>query len=312
MKAAAYVYKSLARVSLTGMVNEGWRSGRRCLFAAGFVSMMIVGTACTQEPSGVKGEVYKAIKLLSVTNESQTEQVAQSFDYIKPLPNAEAMKYLCEWLSAKKATERRSAVHIITSLNWDDPSPAFEPLRKLLTHKEDTTRGMAALALGAIRDAGAYDALVRLLSEDPSGYTRRCVAFALGDMMNTDALVPLKAAKDKPDDPLVSGNIDNAVDRLTFLKENEAEEGKAKAVVEGIWIIAGTAPQQEERIERAMKCINSADEATRMQVYAKALESPSQFIRNSVMFAAIKNGETITVDEKDQQYFEIIRNLVGK
>ncbi|HPO15459.1 MAG TPA: HEAT repeat domain-containing protein, partial [Candidatus Hydrogenedentes bacterium] len=205
-----------------------------------------------------------------------------------------------------------SAVYIINTLNWDDPSPAFAPLRALLTHKEDTTRGMAALALGAIRDAGAYDTLVRLLADDPSAYTRRCVAFALGDMMNTDALVPLKAAKEKSVDPLVSGNIDNAVDRLTFLIENEAAEAKAKAVVEGIWIIAGTAPQQKERIERAMKCINSADEATRKQVYANAIESPSQFVRNSVMFAALKNGETITVDEKDQKYFEIIRNIVGE
>ncbi|HPO14551.1 MAG TPA: hypothetical protein PLI09_13995, partial [Candidatus Hydrogenedentes bacterium] len=80
MKAVAYVYKSLARVSLTGMVNEGWRPGRRRLFAAGFVIMLIVGTACNQEPTGVKGEVYKAIKLMSVTNESQTAQMDQSFD----------------------------------------------------------------------------------------------------------------------------------------------------------------------------------------------------------------------------------------
>ncbi len=131
-------------------------------------------------------------------------------------------------------------------------------------------------------------------------------------MKKPEALVPLKAAQKKPDDPMVAANITNAVDRLTFLKEHEGVKGKAKAVLEGIWIIAGSSPNQKDRLERAMKCINSADAETRRQVYAKALKSPSQFIRNSAMFAAIKNGDTIQVSEADQTYYEGIRAILAR
>jgi len=237
--------------------------------------------------------------------------VARAYRYIRPLPDGEALRYLCEWLGSEEATKRRSAIDIIAQLNWEDAGPSFVPLRKLLQHEEDFTRGMAALALGAKCDTGAYDTIVRLLIEDPSGYTRRCAAFALGDMKKPEALVPLKAALEKSTDTMVSGNITNAAARLTFLKEHEGAEGKARAVVEGIWIIAGSTPYQEDRIERAMKSINSADELTRRQVYIKALRSPSQFIRNSVMFAAIKNGETVEVSESDQIHYKNIRAILG-
>jgi hypothetical protein len=144
-----------------------------------------------------------------------------------------------------------------------------------------------------------------------AGYTRRCAAFALGDMKMPEAIVPLKAARKKYDDPMVVANIANAVDRLTFLKEHEGVKGKDKRVVEGIWIIAGSTPNQKERLEHAMKCINSADAKTRRRVYAKALKSPSQFIRNSAMFAAMKNGDTIQVSEADRTYYERIRAILG-
>jgi HEAT repeat protein len=259
----------------------------------------------------VKAEVDNAIELLSKTAESQVEQVAKAFGYIKPLPNGEALKRLCEWLNSEEATKRRSAIHIITHLNWEDASPSFVPLRKLLKHEEDITRGMAALALGAKCDTDAYDAIVGLLADDTSAYTRRCAAFALGDMKMPEAIVPLEAAQKKSDDPMVAVNITNAVHRLAFLKKHEGVKGKAKGVVEGIWIIAGSTPNQRDRLEHAMKCINSADAETRRQVYAKALKSPSQYIRNSAMFAAIKNGDPIQVSEADQTYYESIRAILG-
>ena len=287
------------------------RLGALTLLGVALFSLLGMGAGHAAEDTDVKAEVEKAIELLSKTAESQTEQVARAFGYIRPLPNGEALKYLCEWLGSEVATKRRSAVYIIQELNWEDASPSFVPLRKLLEHEEPLTRGMAALALGAKCDTGAYDAVVALLSEDPSGYTRRCAASALGDMKRTEALVPLKEARENSDDAVITANITSAVERLTFLKEQEGVEGKAKAVVEGIWIIAGSTPNQADRLERAMKRINSANAETRQQVYAKALESPSQAIRNSAMFAAIKNGETLEVSEEDRTSYEAIRGILG-
>lgn len=312
MRAAAEVHTYWkALVAVLCVRRDAVKLGALTLLGVALFSLLGMGAGHAAEEIDVKAEVDNAIELLSKTDESQVEQVAKAFGYIRPLPNREALKYLSEWLGSEEATKRRSAVYIITQLNWEDAGLSFVPLRKLLKHEEDITRGMAALALGAKCDTGAYDAIVGLLAEDPSAYTRRCAAFALGDMKKPEALVPLKAAQKKPDDPMVAANITNAVDRLTFLKEHEGVKGKAKAVVEGIWIIAGSSPNQKDRLERAMKCVNSADAETRRQVYAKALKSPSQFIRNSAMFAAIKNGDTIQVSEADQTYYEGIRAILG-
>jgi len=232
----------------------------------------------------VEAQIRKAIDDLSVTSEMEVGRVSAVFALVKAQPNAAALHALIPWLANEEPTKRRSAIYIIEALQWADPAPAFEPLRDLLPPGQEIfTRGMAAMALASQGDAASYDAILDMARNDADGYVRRCAAWALGEFGDAKALEPLRQiAQDK--DPFVAANAANAIDRLTFLAEHADASGDAARVVRAIFIVSGSTPMKQERLQFAQALVNGANPAARDAVFLAASQDPSQAIKNSVAY----------------------------
>ena len=240
--------------------------------------------AAPQTAAEANKAIAKAIDTLSTTAETQMDRTSDVFKSVKALPNKAALSALCSWLSNETATKRRSAIYIIQMLTWDDPAPAFPPLRKLLKHEEAETRGMAAMALASQGDTASHKAIVDMMKADASAYTRRAAAWAVGEFGDAKGVEPLRAAASDPD-PNVAANANNALDRIAFLTANKTATGDAAKVVRGIFLIAGSTPSQAERLQHARNLIQSASAGVRETILTQAAKSDSQAIRNSVVFA---------------------------
>jgi len=232
----------------------------------------------------VEKDVAAAIDMLSKTAEAQVARVLEAIELIQRHPNKQALAALIPYLDDPEPTRRRSAVHFISSLSWDDASPAFPALRKLLTHSEVATRGMSGLALGSIGDDESFDALVKMLRDDDDSYARRCAAWALGELKNQKAMGPLKEALNDSD-ALVKSNAHNAIERLTFRQEFQDVTGPAKAVYEGVWLISGSSILMERRLSRAVAMIRSADESVRTPILEKLKSNKLESVKNSAILA---------------------------
>jgi HEAT repeat protein len=233
----------------------------------------------------LKKDVAAAVTMLSTTAESQSNRVMKAFALVKRHDNAQALAQLIGWLDAAKATERRSAVYMIQMLPWKDPSPAWPDLRELLSHSEGVTRGMAAMTLASTGDAQSYAKVVALMKDDKDPYVRRCAAWAVGEFGDLKGLEDLKAAL-TDENPLVKANAQNAIDRLTFLRDHANASGDVAKIVRGVWLISGSVMFQEQRIDRAVAMIRSANEPTRSEMLEKLKKGNSQAIRHSASLAS--------------------------
>lgn len=240
--------------------------------------------AATQTSGEVGKDIAKAIEILSVTAETQTERLGEVFNIVKGLPNAAALSALCPWLSNETPTKRRSAIYLIQMMTWDNPAPAFPPLRKLLKHQEAVTRGMAAMALAAQGDTTSYKEILAMMKADADAYARRTAVWAVGEFGDARGVEPLRAAASDPD-PNVAANAKNALERIAFLSANKGTTGDAAKVVRGIFLISGSTTYQAERLRQARNLIESADAGVREAILAQAAKNDSQAIRNSVAFA---------------------------
>jgi len=254
--------------------------------------------------------VKSAIEILCTTPETDTERVQMALDEIRNENQTEVLAQLGKWLESKEATKRRSAVYMIQMLPWDDPSPVFPALRKLLEHKEGLTRGMAAMALASIGDAESYDSLISMLRGDRDSYARRCVAWAVGELGNSDGLAALNTALSDRD-VLVKQNVKNSIARLEFLKEHENIPDGQENAIKGLWLIAGSTPTQKERLDQAVELIGSVAEPDRKRILEEAAAGDDPFVRNSALFYCAMTGEEITVPEDAIAAFEGIKALVG-
>jgi len=140
-------------------------------------------------------------------------RVTRALESLKDLDENVVVNELVKFLDSEIDTVRRSAIYIIWKGNLKDVSAAVPALEKLCSHKEDITRGMAAITLGASKTDPSFAALCDMTLKDPSGYARRCAAYALGLMGRADARPTLeKAIKDS--DPLVQNNAKAALAML--------------------------------------------------------------------------------------------------
>jgi uncharacterized protein (TIGR03067 family) len=233
----------------------------------------------------VKKDVGAAVAILSTTPETQSDRVAEALAMIKRHEQDQALAELIGWLGAAKATQRRSAVYIIQLLAWEDPAPAWPHLRRLLSHSEGLTRGMAAMTLATTKDVQSYAEVAALMEDDKDPYVRRCAAWAVGEFGDRKALEDLKKAL-ADENALVKANAQNGIERLTFLREHADAKGDAATVVRGIFLISGSAILQKERIDRAVGMIRSAQEPTRSETLDQLQQSSSQAIRNSASLAS--------------------------
>lgn len=254
-------------------------------------------SATASDPADVQKNVEQAINSLSTTSEFERDKIKTVFDLIKAQPNKEALSELSKWLTNDVATKRRSAVYILGALPWLDASPAFPPLRDLLKHDEQMTRGMAALTLAALGDSASHEAFARMMREDSDPYARRCAAWALGELGDSKALEPLQAAlSDK--DPMVVSNAQNAIERLTFLGGYKDATGNAQQVVRGLWLISGSTPWDTERLDRALALIQNAAPSVRDEILKEAAASSMTAIKNSAQLAMEKLGNALPAATK--------------
>jgi HEAT repeat protein len=249
------------------------------------VKLPVAGTAPAEhkEPAEVRRTVDEAITMLSTTSEHQRDRVNTVLDMVRGVPQGTALDALSGWLQSDVATKRRSAVYILGALQWDDASVTFPALRGLLKHEEFATRGMAALSLVSIGDAGSYDAILEMAKNDKDAYARRCAAAALGELGDPKALDSLQGIK-KDSDPSVSRNAENAIDRLTFLRDHAGATDDAKRVVRAVWMVAGSTAGDETKLGRAAELARSATPEARAAVLDDASKSHSTAIRNSAEY----------------------------
>ncbi|MHC4642860.1 MAG: HEAT repeat domain-containing protein, partial [Planctomycetota bacterium] len=156
--------------------------------------------------------VEQAVMTISTCAEGDP-RVTKALETLKGLDENVVVNELIKFLNSETNTVRRSAIYILWKGDLKDISAAVPTLEKLCSHKEDITRGMTAIALGASRIDSSFNTLANMTLEDPSGYARRCAAYALGLMGRADARPTLeKAIKDS--DPLVQNNAETALTML--------------------------------------------------------------------------------------------------
>jgi beta-lactamase regulating signal transducer with metallopeptidase domain len=172
-----------------------------------------------KKPAGqveTKKIVEDAVLVISTCAENDPK-VQKALESLKGLDEQAAVKEVAKFLDSDKNTVRRSAMYILWKGNFKSIEPAAASLEKLCSHKEEYTRGMAALALGAGKVDLSFDTLCKMTLEDSSAYARRCAAYALGLIGKADAKPVLeKALKDS--DFNVRNNAEAA---LTMISQAE-------------------------------------------------------------------------------------------
>ncbi len=137
---------------------------------------------------------------------------------LRELKESSVVKDLAAYFDSDKDTVRRAAIYLLWKGEFSDAGPAAPGLVKLCSHKEDLTRGTAALALGGLKVESSFSTLAEMLANDKSGYARRCAACALGLLGDPKAKPLLEKALKDPDQ-FVRNNAEAA---LTLLAQGEA------------------------------------------------------------------------------------------
>jgi len=159
--------------------------------------------------------VEKAVKTISTCAEGDA-RIDAAMANIKSLDESAVLSELKKYLTSEEDTIRRSAIYVLWQGEFSNVAAAVAELEKLCSHEEDLTRGMAGLALGQNKVLSSFTVLEKMTLYDPSGYARRCGAYALGLMGDTKAKPILEKALNDPD-RLVQNNAEAAL-RMLELK----------------------------------------------------------------------------------------------
>ena len=291
--------QGILRIVLGGVNRRDLLSQRECtmtrtkarVLCVWRAAMLLLLGAVSSSESTVGADVDKdinaAIDIISTSTEMQAFRMCQAFELIRRHPGQESLKALVARLDDSKPTRRRAVIYAFNMLPWDDGSPAFVPLRKLLTHSETLTRGMAGMALASLGDIESYDALVKMLEGDSDPYPRGCAAWALGELKKQEAVGHLQKALGETN-RFVTSAAQIAIERLAFLREYQDVSGEAKSVYEGVWLIAGSEVWYEGRLNRAMAMIRSANESVRGAILTKLKSSELQSVKGAAFLASCR------------------------
>jgi beta-lactamase regulating signal transducer with metallopeptidase domain len=172
----------------------------------------IDGTKKQTTKAELKNTVRQTVLTISTCAETDP-RVGPALKSLEELDSNAVVKELITYLDSEKNTVRRSAIYILWKGGFKDISAAVPALQRLCLHEEDTTRGMAATALGTANADSSFDTLCGMALNDSSSYARRCAAYALGLTGRADARATLeKALKDS--DPFVHDNAEAALKML--------------------------------------------------------------------------------------------------
>jgi hypothetical protein len=278
------------------------------------VSIVCLLFGCDLASSYSPDAVERAVSRLSQTRETQSAEVLAIVRSIESEPRAQLLLRLIEYLDDAQPTRRRAAIYLLQHIEWHDPSPAWPKLRGLLQHEEDTTRGMATLALGWMRDPFSIQPILNMAQNDPSAYAKRCATAALGEYeeLDPESLAELqKLAAEMHDD--ISINARSSVDRLLFLPSLLKLPPQQAIAAKGIWLIAGTPAHDLVRLSYAFRNLGAVSPEDRQAVYAHALEYDSLFLHNSAYFAALFFQDPLELARPNDQFaYEIVQNEVAK
>jgi serine/threonine protein kinase len=144
--------------------------------------------------------VEHAVTIVSECAEGDPRLV-KALQTLRPLDQSQVISLLIRHLIYTADTIRRAAIYILWKGGFTSIAPAVAPLQKLLTHPENFTRGMAALALGQNQIADSRAALMAMAKNDNDDYARRCAAMALKSM--DDAQAP----SSQPAKPVISPDL---------------------------------------------------------------------------------------------------------
>lgn len=169
--------------------------------------------------------VRNAVRTISTCTEADPA-VATSLRSLKGLSDDVIAEALIEHLGATEDVVRRAAIYVAWRGPMEQVHAALPKLRALMGHNEDLTRGMAALALGQRQDTESLSALQTMATDDRSGYSRRCAAYALGLLGDDRARSTLLRAM-RDEDHLVRGNARRALTMLEQAKRSDQPQTPA-------------------------------------------------------------------------------------
>ncbi|HUO10776.1 MAG TPA: DUF4019 domain-containing protein [Phycisphaerae bacterium] len=138
---------------------------------------------------------------------------------------------LAPWLKSNIPEERRAAIYILWRgpLSNEDIAPAVPALLDAMKNSEDTTRGMAALALGGRKVADASDPIAAMTLHDQSPYARRAAAYALG-LLGDQKAKPILEQAVKDTDPNVAANARAAL-KMLAMNTTDQNDPATKAAI---------------------------------------------------------------------------------
>jgi beta-lactamase regulating signal transducer with metallopeptidase domain/HEAT repeat protein len=189
----------------------------------------------------VKERVERAVRTISTLTENDP-RVNETMQTLRGLDDIEVSMELSRYLRSEQDTLRRAAIYILWHGPMEDVYSATKPLAHAMTHEEDLTRGMAALAVGQ-RKLGLRDMLEDMAMRDYSPYARRCAAYALGLLGDSEARPVLEKVLTDPD-PSVRNNAQAA---LTMLEQTD-DQGNARPDATNDPALNGLLRQREQAL----------------------------------------------------------------
>ena len=156
--------------------------------------------------------VKRAVTTISTCAEGDP-RIAAALAALRELPESTAVPMVAAYLTDDRNTIRRAAIYILSAGPFRSIDVAIGQLKQLCKHAEDSTRGMAALALGGRRVASSKAILVEMATADASPYARRAAAYALGLLGDPAALPALEGVARDPD-PNVAANARASIEML--------------------------------------------------------------------------------------------------
>jgi hypothetical protein len=235
--------------------------------------------------------VEQAVMTISTCAENDPK-VEKSLDSLKGLDEEAVVRELVKFLDSDKNTVRRSAIYILWKGDFKNIEPAVASLKKLCSHEEELTRGMAAITLGGCKVESSFDTICSMTLNDSSGYARRCAAYALGLMGRPDAKPVLeKALKDT--DPLVRNSAEAA---LTMISQAEkSSEGEESISNESLAV---------EAAQDWLKLIDDGDYGKSWDEAAEIFKSAvsKEQWENSVKAVRVPLGKVISREVKSKTY----------